>query len=75
MTTKVLPFNPIIKGKQSSNSVAQEMEEMINNQVADGWKFHNFYTSETVVAGSNGCFGIGAKATVVINLGFLVFHK
>ncbi|MCX7551239.1 hypothetical protein [Xanthomarina sp. F2636L] len=75
MNTKVVPFNPFIKNKQNANKVAQEMEQLINEQAVDGWKFYNFYTTETLIAGSNGCFGIGAKPDVLINLGFLVFTK
>lgn len=75
MNTKVLPFNPVITGKQSSNKVAQDLEELINVQAAEGWKFYNFYTSETMIAGSNGCFGFGAKPNFNVNVGFVVFTK
>ncbi|MCB0387773.1 MAG: hypothetical protein KDD23_03335 [Winogradskyella sp.] len=75
MNTKVVAFNPVIKTKHSANKVAEDMEKAINEQVAEGWKFYNFYTSETLISGSNGCFGIGAKPDILINLGFLVFTK
>jgi len=32
-----------------------------------------FYTSETVVAGSSGCLGVGASPSQHTNIGFVVF--
>ncbi len=75
MNTKVVPFNPVVKGKQTAAKVPAEMEQLINEHAVDGWEFYNFYTSETLIAGSAGCFGIGAKPSYSINVGFVVFKR
>ncbi len=76
MSTKVIPFSPMIKGRrQNANNVANSLENIISQYSVDGWEFYNFYTMETMVAGSSGCFGIGATPSTMINLGFVVFKK
>ncbi len=76
MSTKVIPFSPMIKGRrQNANDVANSLENIISQYSVDGWEFYNFYTMETMVAGSSGCFGIGATPSTMINLGFVVFKK
>jgi len=75
MNTKVIPFNPVIKTKQSAEKVSVDLEQLINEHAVDGWEFYNFYTSETLIAGSSGCFGIGAKPSYSVNIGFVVFKR
>lgn len=75
MQTKVIPFNPTIKGSQNANDVATSLSTLIDAESVNGWKFYNFYTSETVVAGSSGCFGVGASPSQHTNIGFVVFIK
>jgi len=75
MNTKVISFNPVIRGKQSAEKVPADIEKLINENAVDGWEFYNFYTSETLIAGSSGCFGLGAKPSYSINVGFVVFKR
>lgn len=75
MNTKVIPFNPVIKTKQSAEKVSTDLEQLISEHAVDGWEFYNFYTSETLRAGSSGCFGIGAKPSYSVNIGFVVFKR
>ncbi len=76
MNTKVIPFSPMIKGrKQNANDVAKDLESIIAQHSTEGWEFYNFYTMETMIAGSSGCFGIGATPSTMMNLGFVVFKK
>lgn len=75
MKTKVVPFNPVISGKQSSQKVSEDLETLIQEYELDGWNFYNFYTSETMISGSAGCFGLGAKPSYNVNVGFVVFTK
>ena len=75
MNTTVIPFNPVVRGKQTAAKVPAEMEQLISEHAVDGWEFYNFYTSETLIAGSAGCFGLGAKPSYSINVGFVVFKR
>ena len=73
MAYKVIPFDS--QKFDTSESVAKELERIIENEAVDGFKYVNHEYSDKLQPGSAGCFGIGAKADSVNHVGFVVFEK
>ncbi len=62
MKYKVVPFVASINHKSgTSNDVAQQLEELINQFASKGWKYIRLESVTTFVNPDNGCFGFGAK--------------
>ena len=57
---KVVPYVASITVKQTTQAVAQSVEEIINGYASQGWMFESIEKFETKV-NDPGCFGIGAK--------------
>ena len=66
MSYKVVPLNP-------SNSIAKDLEQLIETQSANGYKYVNHQYSEKVIPGKSGCFGAAPATTV--HVGFVIFEK
>lgn len=75
METKVIPFNPTIKEKQSSIDIANNIQSMIQVELNNGWNLHEIKVYETTASGSNGCFGFGATPDRHVQIGFIVFTR
>lgn len=61
MNYKVIPFIAQINHKDSTDAVAKQLQNLINDYSAQGWEYVRLENVETSVEGDNGCFGIGAK--------------
>ena len=75
MEYKVRPFTASISGKGTSSSVAGQVESFINSESSGGWEFVSCGNIDTIIAGSDGCFGIGAKPSTNTSVLVLVFKK
>lgn len=75
MNYKVKPFIAKVSSKGSSTDVASQVESFINQETSDGWEFVSCGNIDTQVAGSNGCFGIGATPGSSTSTMVLVFKK
>lgn len=60
MTYKVVPFNASINKDQDANVAASQLEALISALSAEGFEYVRMETIPTFVAGTRGCFGIGA---------------
>ena len=69
MEYKVVPFNP------TNNAVGQELQNIIDKETTNGYKYISHEYSDKLKPGSAGCFGIGASPDVVMHVGFVVFGK
>ncbi len=75
MEYKVRPFTASISGKGTSSGVAGQVESFISSECSGGWEFVSCGNIDTIVEGSNGCFGIGAKPSTNTSVLVLVFKK
>ena len=75
MTYKILPFAAQINREDTSAVVAHQMQTIIDTTVAEGWEYQRMDTVETTVAGTNGCFGMGAQPAIITSYSVLVFKR
>ena len=75
MEFKVMPFTAQLQQNDSSSTVAKQMQVAIDAQVGEGWEYLRMDCVETSVAGSSGCFGIGATPGFITTYNVLVFKK
>lgn len=62
MEYKVVPFVASIDHKKgTSNHVAEQLEQLINQYASQGWTYLRLEGVTTFVSPNNGCFGLGAK--------------
>ena len=72
---KVVPFQAHIANTGSGQDVATNLEQVITREVSAGWSFVQIQELTTSVAGSSGCFGLGATPSTTIYLSVLIFRK
>lgn len=75
MEYKVLPFNAQLSRKDSPTVAARQLQQLIDDQLAQGYEFVCLGGITTNVAGTNGCLGIGAKPDFLISVDVAVFKK
>lgn len=76
MEYKVIPFVASIDHKKgTSDDVAQQLEELINQYASQGWKYERLEGVTTFVSPNNGCFGFGAKPGYETTRQMVVFSK
>ena len=75
MRYKVLPFNPSITSVGTSGNVAKQLQEVIDSQVAEGWYYQGMSSISTYVAGTSGCFGLGAQSGHNTSVQVLIFKS
>lgn len=75
MNYKVVPFVAQVTQKDTTSSVANQLEALINQFAADGWEYVSLENVETQVAPTGGCFGIGAKPGYSTFFKMVVFRK
>ena len=72
---KVLPFQANISNTGSSKDVAADVQRIIDSEVSTGWEFVQIQELTTFVAGSSGCFGLGATPGTTTSMSLLIFRK
>lgn len=75
MSYKVKPFIAKVSNKGGADDVASQVQSFINQETTDGWEFVSCGNIDTVIEGSNGCFGIGATPSSSTSIMVLVFKK
>lgn len=75
MQYKVVPFVASVGTQEGSAAAAGQLEELINEMAGQGWEYVSLESVETYVAGSKGCFGIGATPGVATSFSMAVFRK
>jgi hypothetical protein len=75
MEFKVVPFTAQIKQNDSSATVASQMQSIIDKHSSEGWEYVRMDSIQTSVAGTSGCFGLGAQPGFTTVFNVLVFRK
>jgi Bacterial SH3 domain len=75
MDFKSIPFSAVITRKDNSQTVAKQLQSIINAQATEGWTFLRIETIKTLVAPNNGCFGIGATNGYATSFPIAIFYK
>tara|TARA_R110002072_G_scaffold7503_2_gene40944 strand:+ start:738671 stop:738880 length:210 start_codon:yes stop_codon:yes gene_type:complete len=68
MEYKVVPFN-------SSKNVSNQLQNIIDSESNNGFRYINHQYSDKLLPGSSGCFGIGATPDRTTHVGLVVFEK
>lgn len=72
---KVLPFVASIGTLEGSEQAAAQLEGLIQNHAQTGWEYVRLENVETYVAGTSGCFGLGATPATARSYSMIVFRK
>ncbi len=72
---RVVPFVASIGMGQGSQQAAAQLEALIKSWSDEGWEYVRLENVETYVAGSAGCFGIGATPAQVVSYSMAVFKQ
>jgi hypothetical protein len=72
---KVIPFKASIGNTDNTAAAASQLETLIRSHAASGWEYVRLEQVDTHVAGSSGCFGIGATPGTNTSIAMVVFRK
>ncbi|MBE6175589.1 MAG: hypothetical protein E7146_01130 [Rikenellaceae bacterium] len=75
MEYKVLPFNANLNQKDAAMVAVNQLQALIDSELANGYEFVSIGNIETTVAPTNGCLGIGAKPGFVTSVAVAIFKK
>lgn len=75
MQYHVVPFVANVNTAQGAQAAAAQLHRMVNELAAQGWEFMRLERVETVIAGNNGCFGLGATPPVTTAFSMAVFRR
>jgi hypothetical protein len=75
MNYKVQPISVSISARGNAGDVSAQVESAISQQASNGWEFVSCGNIDTSVAGSNGCFGLGAKPATNTSVLVLIFKQ
>ncbi len=75
MNYKVIPFKASISSVGSSQSVAQQLQGIIDKASEEGWTYVSMDNISTYVAGTSGCFGLGATQGYTTSVQVLIFQR
>jgi hypothetical protein len=75
MTYKVVPFTALIHNSGGESSAASQLEALIAAHAREGWEYVRLEHADTVIAGSNGCFGFGATPSQNTSIAMAVFRR
>jgi hypothetical protein len=75
MNYKVKPFIVKVSNKGNAEDAASQVQSFIDHESKDGWEFVSCGNIDTEIAGTNGCFGFGAKPGSSTSIMMLVFKK
>lgn len=75
MEFKVLPFNANLSQKDAAQVAVDQLQSLIDNELANGYEFVSMGSIETAVAPTSGCLGIGAKPGFNTSVAVAIFKK
>lgn len=76
MEYKVVPFTAILnQKKETTNVVANQLENLIKQYNNEGWKYIRLESVSTYVQPDAGCFGLGAKPGYLASYQMVVFSR
>lgn len=72
---RVVYISPTTTKTEGGRRVAADLENLIQQNVNEGWQYEGVETISTWIEGSKGCFGIGATPGYANNLQMVVFSQ
>jgi hypothetical protein len=72
---KVVSFQASISNTGSGQDVAASLQRAIDQEATSGWEFIQIQELTTFVAGSSGCFGLGATPGTTTSMAILIFKR
>ena len=75
MSYIVVPFVASIANNGTAADAAQQLQQLIQQHTANGYRYVRLEQVTTTVAGTNGCFGLGATPATVRSLSMVVFEQ
>lgn len=75
MKYKVVPFTAKIGSTDGASTAASQLETLIAGNAAQGWEYVRLEQVDTYVAGTNGCFGLGATPARTTSISMAVFRQ
>lgn len=76
MEYKVVPFVATASQHNlSSSKIAQQLDDLIQDQNIQGWKYVRLESVSTFVQPIDGCFGVGGKPGYMTSYQMAVFAK
>ena len=75
MQYRVIPFAANIANNEGAAAAAGQLQNMIASLAAEGWEYVRLEQVETHVAGTDGCFGIGATPMLTRSVSMAVFRQ
>jgi hypothetical protein len=75
MDYKVVSIVPVQRDKENGTHVAQDLENMIKKNHAEGWEYVRVESLKTWVNPAGGCFGFGATPGYYAERQMVIFKK
>ena len=72
---KVVSFQASISSTGSGQDVAAALQRAIDQEATSGWDFVQIQELTTFVAGTSGCFGLGATPGTTTSMAVLIFKR
>jgi hypothetical protein len=72
---KVVPFTAQITRDDTTVQVAAQMQNIIDAHLSSGWEYVRMEGVQTNVAGTSGCFGVGAQPGFSTTFNVMVFKQ
>ncbi len=72
---RVIPFNAELGQKDNFSVAVDQLQSLIDNQMAAGYEFISMGNIETTITPTNGCLGIGAKPGYNTSIAVAVFKR
>lgn len=70
-----VPFVASIANNGTSAQAAEQLQQLVQHYAAQGFRYVRLEQLTTHVAGSNGCFGLGATPATVRSFSLVVFSR
>ena len=72
---KAVPFIAKITRNDNSEKVAEQIQNLIDENSENGWNYLRLESVQTYIAADNGCFGIGAQPATTTTFRVIIFER
>jgi hypothetical protein len=75
MEYRVVPFAASITQNDNAGAAAAQLQSLVTQHAAENWEYVRLESVETNIAGTGGCFGLGATPGRTISVSMIVFRR
>jgi hypothetical protein len=75
MEYRVIPFTASIANNEGAPAAASQLQTLITKNAGEGWEYVRLEQVDTHIAGTDGCFGIGALPPSSRSVSMAVFRR